>query len=190
MKTVKRILIGIVALIVLALIIALFVKKEFSAEGEVVINKSKQEVFDYVKLLQNQNNFSVWAKIDPGMKKEFRGTDGTEGFVSAWESNHKDVGQGEQEIKKITGSDRIDYEIRFIKPFKSVAQSHMTLEAAGDNQTKVKWGFSGSMAYPFNLMRLFMDMEKTINNDLQTGLDNLKGIMESQPAPVAQAQTM
>lgn len=180
MKALKKILIGLVALIALVLIIALFVKKEFGAEVEVVINKPKQEVFDYVKYLKNQNEYSVWAKMDPGMKKEFRGTDGTEGFVSAWDSDNKDVGKGEQEIKKITGQDRIDYEIRFIKPFESTSNSYMSVEAAGENQTKVKWAFSGSMAYPFNVMRLFMDMEKAISGDLQTGLNNLKGILEQQ----------
>jgi hypothetical protein len=39
-------------------------------------------VYDYVKYLKNQNDYSVWAKIDPGMKTEFRGKDGTVGFVS------------------------------------------------------------------------------------------------------------
>jgi hypothetical protein len=36
--------------------------------------------------------------MDPDMKKTYRGTDGTVGFVSEWESNKKDVGTGEQEI--------------------------------------------------------------------------------------------
>ncbi|WP_254500404.1 hypothetical protein, partial [Salmonella enterica] len=71
-------------------------------EREITINKSRQEVYDYIKYLKNQNNFSKWAKMDPAMKTEFRGTDGTVGFVSAWESAKKDVGKGEQEIKNLT----------------------------------------------------------------------------------------
>ena len=51
--------------------------------------------------------------MDPDMKKTYRGTDGTVGFVSAWDSEKDDVGKGEQEIIKITDGERIDYELRF-----------------------------------------------------------------------------
>jgi len=81
MKIAKRILLGILGIIVLLLVVALFVKKEYAVEREIAINKPKQEVFDYVKFLKNQDNFSVWAQTDPNMKKDFRGTDGTVGVV-------------------------------------------------------------------------------------------------------------
>lgn len=177
MKILKSILLVIVVLIVLVLIVALFVKKDMGAEREITINKPKQEVFEYVKLLKNQNNFSKWASMDPGMKKEFRGNDGTVGFVSAWESDNSEVGKGEQEITKIA-ADRIDYEIRFIKPFKSVATSYMTTEEGTGNQTKVKWGFAGKMNYPLNIMSLFMNMDKMIGDDFAVGLSNLKSTLE------------
>ncbi len=47
------------------------------------------------------------------MKTEYRGTDGTVGFVSAWDSPVRDAGKGEQEITKIDDGKRIDYELRF-----------------------------------------------------------------------------
>ena len=47
-----------------------------------------------------------------------------------------------------------------------------------ENQTKVKWGFTGKMPYPMNLMCAFMDMDKMIGGDLQKGLDNLKVVLE------------
>ena len=109
MKIVKRILIGLLLLIVLVLIAALFIPKGMMAEREIVINKPKQEVFNYIKLLKNQNNYSKWATMDPAMKKEFRGTDGTVGFVSVWDSENGNVGKGKQEIKKIIEGDRINF---------------------------------------------------------------------------------
>ena len=69
-------------------------------------------------------------------------------------------------------------ELRFIKPFKSIAQAVMTTEPAGENATKVSWGFESQMNYPMNVMKLFMNMEKSIGNDFSTGLINLKTIME------------
>ena len=177
MRIVKKILIGIVVLLGAVLITALFIKKDYTAEKEIVINKPKQEVFDYVKYLKNQDNFSAWAKMDPTMKKEFRGTDATPGFVSAWEGN-SDVGKGEQKIVKITEGQRIDYELHFIDPFEARSPAYMTVEEVSPTQTKVKWGMSGEMNYPLNIMRVFMNMSEVIGKDFQTGLDNLKVILE------------
>lgn len=177
MKVIKKILIGIAVLVALILIVALFVKKDFGTVKEVTINKPNQEVFNYIKYLKNQENFSVWAKLDTAMKKEYRGTDGTEGFVSAWEGN-SDVGQGEQKIVKITDGQRIDFELHFIKPMESTSPAYMTTEAVAANQTKVKWGMSGRMNYPFNIMGLFMNMDEMIGKDFETGLNNLKTVME------------
>jgi hypothetical protein len=176
MRILKRILVILIILVIVLLVAALFIDKDYAIVREVTINKPKTEVYNYIRYLKNQNEYSKWARMDPNMKKEFRGTDGTVGFVSAWEGN-KDVGKGEQEIKKISEGDRIDYEIRFKKPFESTAQSFMSTEEAPGNQTKVKWGFSGHMPYPMNLMRIF-GMEKAVGNDLQTGLDNLKALQE------------
>jgi hypothetical protein len=180
MKILKKILIGIGILILIPLILALFLKKNYNVEREIVINKPRQEVFNYLKFLKNQNNFSKWANIDKNMEKSFNGTDGTIGFVSTWNSTNPDVGKGEQEIKKITEGERIDYEIRFIEPFESISPAYILTESVSDNETKVSWGFSGHMAYPTNLMMLFMDFEKMIGDDLAVGLGNLKLIMEKQ----------
>jgi uncharacterized protein YndB with AHSA1/START domain len=169
----------ILFLVVAALLIAaLFTRKAYSADSEILINRSLTDVFAYIRLLRNQDNFSKWATMDPGMKKSYRGNDGTPGFVSAWESKNKNVGAGEQEILSIRENDRIEYELRFLKPFPGKAKAYMTTRAEGSGSTRVVWGFESSMAYPMKLMLLFMNMEKVIGNDFQTGLERLKGILE------------
>lgn len=175
----KKILIIVLVIIAIPLVVALFLPKDYSVEREIIINKPKQEVFEYVKYLKNQDNYSKWASMDPNMKKTYRGADGTVGFVSAWESEKDDVGSGEQEIIKIEEGERIDFELRFIEPFESTSPAFMTTESVAENQTKVKWGFSGHMNYPMNIMMLFMDFEKMIGDDLESGLSNLKSEMEN-----------
>lgn len=169
----------VLAVIIIPLIIALFTQKDYLVEKSITINQPKDMVWDYVILLQNQQSYSVWSKIDPNMKTEFRGIDGTVGFVSAWDSENPDAGKGEQEIKAIIEGERIDYEIRFIEPFQSVAQAYMITEVISEDETLVIWGFSGSMPYPSNLMLLVMDFKGMIGDDLQNGLDNLKQILEN-----------
>jgi hypothetical protein len=178
MGIILTILLVIAVIIAIILAIALFVKKDYSVERDIIINRNKNDVFNYIRLLKNQDNFSKWASLDPGMKKEYRGMDGTVGFVSSWEGNKK-VGKGEQEIVKITDGDRVDYKLHFIKPFEGLAESHMTTSTVSENQTKVGWGMSSSMKYPMNIMMLFMNMEKLIGDDFSTGLTNLKTVLET-----------
>ena len=178
MKMIKIILLVLVAIVVIALIAAAFMKKDFNIEKEVTINKPRQEVFDYIRVLKNQTHYSKWVMMDPNAKMEYRGTDGAVGSVSAWDSENKNVGKGEQEIMKLADGQRMDLEIRFKKPFESKADAYMTTEDSGPNQTKVKWGFHSKMAWPTNLFTAMMNMEKMVGDDLQTGLNNLKGVME------------
>jgi hypothetical protein len=177
MRTIKIILLALFLVICLPLIASLFLHTESSAVKSVVINRSQQDIFDYIVLLKNQEEFSAWAKMDPEMKREFRGEDGKVGFVSAWEGN-QEVGKGEQEIKKITPPTRIDYELRFKEPFEDTSFAYLELESKSNNETIVKWGFNSTMARPMNVMLLLMDFEEMIGKDLQTGLDNLKTILE------------
>jgi uncharacterized membrane protein len=175
MRIIKKILLFIVAIIALFLIVALFVSKDYKVEKSITINKPKTEIFNYIKSLKNQDNFSKWASLDPSMNKSYTGTDSTVGFTSHWEGNDK-VGKGEQEIKKITEGQRIDFELRFEKPMKDVAQAYMTTDSVAPNQTLVKWGLTGHMTYPMNIMGLVMD--KMVGGDFETGLTNLKVLME------------
>ena len=180
MKIFKWILIIVVILIAIPLIVALFTKKEYIVEREIVINKPKADVFNYIKYLKNQNNYSKWNMMDPNAKIDYKGTDATVGFVSSWDSQNKNVGKGEQEIVKITDGERLDMNLHFFKPMDIRCTASMTTEAAGANQTKVKWCFNGNMPYPMNFMLVCMNMEKMIGDDLATGLTNLKTLLEKQ----------
>lgn len=179
MKILKKILVALAIMVAIPLVVALFVKREYAIERSITIDKPKQDVFDYIRYLKNQDNYSKWNNLDPAMKKAYTGTDGEVGFVYRWESDKDDVGIGEQEIKKLTEGERIDFELRFIKPFEATEPAYMTTETLTDGQTKVVWGFSGKMPYPFNLMLLFINMEKMIGGDLETGLGNLKNVLEN-----------
>ena len=63
------------------------------------------------RLVKDHDAWSPWMRKDPSIVKQYRGTDGTVGFVQSWSGN-KEVGVGEQEIKNISEGSRIDYELR------------------------------------------------------------------------------
>jgi len=176
MNIVITILLGIVGIIALLLIIAIFLKKEHYVKREIVINAPGLKVFDFLKLLKNQDKFNKWAKADPERKWEYKGTDGTVGFIISWNGN-KNAGEGEKEITNIVDGKKIETQIRFVRPMKTIADVIMEIESISDNQTKVNLINSGTLKYPMNI---FIPLaEKNFPKDMDNSLATLKKILES-----------
>lgn len=165
---------GIVALI---LILAVIAPKSYNVSRSIEIAKPKAEIFENLRFLKNQDAWSPWNKKDPNMKKDFTGTDGEVGATSHWIGN-KEVGEGEQEIKKIVDGERIESELRFLKPWKSTSDAYLTTEEIDKDTTKVTWGFSGKNKFPTSIFMLFMNMDKAVGGDFEEGLASLKAILE------------
>lgn len=151
--------------------------KEMIIEKSVVINKPRSEVFKFLKMSRNQNQFSVWNMQDPNQKTTETGTDGTIGYIYTWDSTNKNVGAGAQEIKSITENEKIEYELRFERPMKNIAQSKFTLESVSENETKVSWDFRGPTKFPMSLFKGIF--AKMLGKDIAKSLDNLKAKLEN-----------
>lgn len=168
----------IAGIVVLFLLLAAVIKKDFRIEKQITINKPKAEVFNYLKLIRNQEKYSVWVMKDPNIKIVYTGTDGTVGFTSSWTSDDKNVGIGAQEIIKIKEGESIDMELRFKKPFEATNYAHTAVNGIAASQTMVSNVFTGKQKIPMNVMNLFMD--KLIGKDMQQNLTNLKANIEKQ----------
>jgi uncharacterized protein YndB with AHSA1/START domain len=163
-------------LIVLFLLAAAVTGKEMNITRTITINRPADEVFNFISHLKNHDHFNVWVMMDPGMKKEYRGTDGTVGFVYTWDSSdNKNVGAGEQEIKEVVPGKSIVSELRFLRPMQSVAAATMTTTTSAGNTT-VQWSFNSHMKFPMNAMKPML--QKMLGKQLETGLNNLKSLME------------
>ena len=175
MNILITILLTIAGIIALLLIIALFVKKEYNIHREIIINAPLQKVFDYSKFLKNWDNFNKWAMADSERKNEYKGTDGTVGFIYAWSGNKK-VGEGEKEITSISEGKKIEIEIRFVKPFVLVGYASLETEFVSDNQTKVILSNASKLKYPLNIMLSIV--EKRLPKDMDISLYTLKNLLE------------
>jgi len=145
-------------------------------EKSIDIRRNGSEVFNYLKLTKNQDNFSVWNMADPGMKKEFHGTDGTAGFVYTWDSVNKNVGAGEQETKAVVDGKSIEFEVRFFRPMQNTGKALFRIDKKSENITGVTWIFDSPSKFPFSLLAPIF--KKMLGKDLEKGLINLKGILE------------
>jgi hypothetical protein len=175
MKILKIIGLGIVSLIVLLLIIALFIPNDYTVSVSTTINKPRKVVFDYAKLVKNQEYYSIWVMQDPNVNMDYKGVDGTVGFKASWDSKDDNVGAGSQQITAIS-EERIDVDLHFERPMKGEAKASTLLESISDNQTKVTAEFYGHSSYPMNLMNFVG--EKYIIEAETKNLANLKKILE------------
>jgi len=175
MNAIITILLIVAGIIALLLVIALFMKKEHYIKREIIINAPRQKVFDYLRLLKNQDEFNKHAMAGPDRKREFKGTDGTVGYIYAWSGN-KNAGVGEKEIMNIIEGKRIETEIRFVKPMVTSAYIIMEMESLSDDQTKVYWSNAGTLKYPLNIM--IPMMEKQVAKGMDISLSTLKNILE------------
>jgi len=171
------ILLAFSALIAIVFIAALFMKKDYTISASTIINRPRNDVFNYVKILKNQENYSKWVMADPNAKLNYIGEDGEIGFISQWESELKNVGVGEQEIMYINENESYQVEIRFKKPFEGVSQAITTTEAISDNQTKVITTFFTSTPFPMNVMVPFIS--KMLKKDMDGNMVRLKANLEA-----------
>ncbi|HYG49992.1 MAG TPA: SRPBCC family protein [Flavobacteriales bacterium] len=169
------ILLVLAGIIGLVLLMALFMRKAHHVRCEITINAPSQKVFDFLKLLENQEKFNKHAMAGGERKKEFKGTDGTVGYIYSWRGD-KDTGVGEKEIMHLVEGKKIETEIRFVKPFRATASMIMETESLPGNQTKVSWSNAGTLKFPINIF--IPKMEKHVAKDIDTSLSTLKNILE------------
>lgn len=171
MKSLKQLLIVLLIIIAIPFIVALFIPREFKAERDIVIGKPIREVFDYVKYVRNQDNFGIWQLSDPNSTVKEEGIDGTVGYAHHWDG--KKVGKGSQTITEIIESEKMETQLDF--GFGEPTTAYFLTQEISPTSTEVTWGMTGKSPYPFNLMGLFYDPAK----DLEQGLENLKELLES-----------
>ena len=143
-----------------------------------MIDASIDKVWENVSTLSAMDQWSPWNEKDPNMERTLTGVDGSVGAKQSWVSNEKNVGEGSQTIVSLDEPNQISTKLEFIKPFKSQADAYVKLKEE-DNSIKATWGFESQMPYPMNIMKLFMNFEKSMDKDFGSGLNKLKQICES-----------
>jgi len=168
---------GIAGIIILVVVLIFLAPKTYQVSRSIEIFASKNSVFDYVRYLKRQNEWSPWFKKDAHMNIRITGIDGQVGAINYWSGN-KEVGEGEQEIMSIIDGEKVEMELRFYRPLKSISYCCLSLETITETKTKVIWSFKGETNFPMNIFTLFVNMDKMVGTDFEEGLGTLKLIVE------------
>lgn len=162
-------------LIAALLIAAAFMPKVFNIEKTIVIAKPVESVMHKVADLNYYSQWNPWQQSDPSANKTITGTPATPGHKYAWSG--KKVGEGSLTLHDIDDK-HIHFDIQFLKPWKSTAKDNWLFEPWGNGDTKITWQNSGALPWP--IARLMGPLiSKNLNQQFQTGLDNLKNMCEA-----------
>ena len=172
----KKILIGIAAVIVVFLIIVAMQPAQYRVVRTATIPAAPAVVFDHVNDLHKWDAWSPWAKLDPAMKTTFEGPQSGAGAAYSWVGDSK-VGEGKMSITDSKANEMVRLKLEFIKPFASTATSEFTFKPEGD-KTSVSWSMSGEKGFISKAFCLFMNIDKMLRDEFETRLANLKSAMQ------------
>jgi hypothetical protein len=169
------IFIVIAAFIASVLVIALVTRGTLVVTSEVIIDRSLDIVYDYIRQLLHQERYNVWLMQDRDIKLQYTGTDGTVGFLVSWQSKSKS-GDGEQEIIKVTEGEGYESEIRF-KNHRNTTHAKVSALYVSDHKTKVVTTLTSSPSFPMNIMSPMI--KRMIQKDMDTNAAYLKKNLEA-----------
>lgn len=165
----------IVVVIVALLIFAATRPNDFRTQRSTSISASPEAIAAHIADFHRWVDWSPWERIDPTMQKTFSGAPTGTGAVYEWSGNGK-VGQGRMEILDAS-SREIRVDLEFLKPFRAHNLAIFTFDPSGD-ATTVAWAMVGVRPFMLKVMGIFMNMDKIVGRDFETGLAALKTISE------------
>ena len=173
----KKILLGLAAIVVVFLITAAFQPAEFHIARTATIAAPPAAVFEQINNFQNWDAWSPWARLDPNAKNTFEGPPAGVGAGFAWSGNHE-VGEGRMTNTGSKPNELVAMRLEFTKPFAATNTTEFTLKPEGAG-TVVTWAMSGRNNFMGKCMGLVMNCDKMVGGQFEKGFANLKTIVET-----------
>jgi len=174
---IKKILIVLIVILVVFVVIVAMQPAAYRITRTATMSVPPADVFAQVNDLHKFQDWSPWAKLDPGLKQTYDGASAGTGAIYSWEGNKK-VGAGRMTITDSRTNELVSMKLEFLKPFASVATTDFAFKPEG-NQTSVTWSMAGENNFMAKAFCLFMNMDKMVGGDFERGLAQLKSLVES-----------
>ncbi len=148
---------------------------DFRIERSIVINAEQEKVFDYLSDFHNFKNWSPYED-DGSLQRIYSGSD--KGLGSIYEWSGKEMGTGRMEMVEIDRPSLIKIKLDFSVPMEAHNTAEYKIEKEKDS-TKVSWIMYGKNNFVSKVFSTFIDMDKMVGGDFETGLQNLKKLIET-----------
>jgi hypothetical protein len=181
----KRFLIGLVLIVGGFLFFASTRPDTYRVERSIKIDAPATVVFSQLEDFKAWGAWSPWDKLDPQMKKSYAGPPKGMGAIYSWEGNKK-VGKGKMTITDATAPTALTIRLEFIEPFAAVANTLFKVDPQ-DKASQVTWAMEGTNNLIGKAWGVFMNMDKAIGTDFETGLTGLKTVSEAEAKKQSEA---
>ena len=132
-------------------------------------------LFAMINELKVMNTWNPYALRDKGGTITYRGP--ASGKGARFDFAGGKSGTGSIEILDATPPSRVTMRLEMVKPFKADNTIVFTLAPQGP-ATDVSWAMSGQQPLLAKAMTLFIDCDKMVGRDFETGLAALKAIAD------------
>ncbi len=174
----KRILLGLAAVLVVAIGVVLAVAAtrpdQFTVMRSLRIKAPPAKLAAMVADFHAWPSWSPYEKLDPAMKRGFDGPASGKGAIYTWQSEA--AGSGRMEILDSTPQ-RILIQLDFTKPIEAHNLAEFGFAPDGDG-TVVTWEMRGPVPYLFRIVHMFVNVDRMVGADFETGLSNMKIVAE------------
>lgn len=177
---IKKILLGLAAMIVLILIVAAFQSSDFRVKRSAKLSASPMALFAHVNDHHKFALWNPWMKLDPNVKNTYAGPDAGVGAACSWEGD-SNVGAGTSTIIESKPGELVRFRMDWRKPMEGTSTVDFTFQPQG-NETLVTWEMYGPRNYMGKLVSLFIDCDKMCGDQFEKGLTNLGEAASKTPA--------
>lgn len=182
---IRKILIGIAAVIVLFVLVVATRPSSFHIDRSITVAAPPESAFAQVNDFHSWAAWSPYEKVDPQLKRTYDGAPSGTGASYAWVGNAQ-VGEGRMTIEKSQQPTLISIKLEFFQPMAATNAATFTFLPAPEG-TKVTWAMDGKNNFVCKALSLFMDMDKLVGGDFERGLAALKTVAEGAPKATAEA---
>jgi hypothetical protein len=176
---VKTVLLGLLALVVVAVAIVLILAAtkpdSFQVQRSIAINAPPERIQPLIADFRAWSAWSPWEKKDPAMKRSFSGAESGVGARYAWEGD-KNVGKGSMEIVEAVPT-KVALKLDFAAPFEAHNEAVFALQPQGQI-TNVVWSMTGPTPFLGKIIHVFMNMDRMVGGDFEVGLAAMKAAAE------------
>ncbi len=178
MKVLKKLMIGVVAIVVILLVIGFLLPRTRHVERSVIIDAPASVIFAQVNGFQNFNEWSPFVAVMPNASYGFEGPDYGVGSKITWEVTEPEAEVGSQTIVASTPYERVDLELD-LGPQGDGQSTYLLQDAEGG--TRLTWTFDTDFGLdiPGRYWGIFLDRQ--LGPLYAQGLANLKRIAETLP---------
>lgn len=175
MRIFRKILLGLIGLVLLLVVVGFLLPSHFAIARSIIIKAPAERIYAQLDDPRAWKAWSVWPRRDPAMEIKYSGTN--RGIGARWDWKSKTEGNGGMTFTGGEPGKLLVYKLEFPE-LGMVSTGVLKLEPA-DAGVKLTWTNEGEMG--MNPMNRFIGqfMDKMVGPDFEAGLAQLKQNVEA-----------